>query len=551
LERASCMSEVAFHKVTKILGGGAVLDRASFSVHQGGKVGLIGENGSGKSTILKLITGMLQPDSGEVSVARPARLGYLPQTTDFYSDLTALEEALSARPSLFDTWRKLRSFKASGEGQVRTDKKCAMAYAEALAEFYALGGDQFEREVRESLERLGLANQTDLPMSALSGGERARVALAKTLLVGASFLILDEPDNHLDIDGIVWLENMLRRYRGTLLIVTHDRELLDHVVDSIIEIEHGKTTMQRGNCTDYLRRKRERLERQMQEYLGQQKRVRKLKEAIHQASCKARKIEHETIDFHYRKRALKVARKAVMIRWRIERELKGEKRIERPPTTRDEIKVDLAPERWDQRSVLHLAGVSKSFGDRALFEDVNLQLSRGQRIALLGPNGVGKTTLAEIALGIQPADKGDVWLSKGANIFYCDQEGAGLDPQLTVYDTLAKETDLTHNQVHYLLAKLLFKRDAVHKRISQLSGGETGRLVFALLANSRADLLVLDEPTNRLDLPGIETLQKALAKFPGAMVLISHDRRLIREVATEAYQFCDSRLERLDAPLGS
>jgi len=545
------MAEVTFHKVTKILGGGAVLDRASFSVHKGSKVGLIGENGSGKSTILKLITGMLQPDSGQVSVASSARLGYLPQTMDFHSNLTALEEALSVRPRVFETWRKLKSFKIRNEKEELTHKEDAIAYAESLAEFYELGGDQFEREARESLHRLGLARQIELPMHDLSGGERARVALAKTLLVGASFLILDEPDNHLDLDGIVWLENMLQRYRGTLLIVTHDRELLDHVVDSIIEIENGKTVMQRGACSDYLRRKRERLEQQMQEYFQQQRRVRKLKDAIHQASCKARKIEHETIDFYYRKRALKVARKALTIRRRIERELKGEKRIDRPPTTRDEIKVDLAPARWDQRSVLHLVGVSKSFGERVLLEDVNLRLSRGQRIALLGPNGVGKTTLMEIALGIQSADEGDIWLSKGANVFYCDQEGAGLDPELTVYDTLAKESDLTHNQVHYLLAKLLFKRDAVHKRISQLSGGETGRLVLALLANSRADLLMLDEPTNHLDLPGIETLQKALADFSGAMLLISHDRRLVREVATETFELCDTRLQRLDAPFGS
>jgi len=545
------MSEVTFHKVTKILGGVAVLDRASFSVNKGGKVGLIGENGSGKSTILKLITGMLEPDSGQVSVASSAQLGYLPQTMDSHSDLTPFEEALSARPRLFDTWRRMKSFDVGDVKEGAPDKEDAVAYAEALADFYELGGDQFEREARDSLQMLGLSQQIELPAHALSGGERARVALAKTLLVGASFLILDEPDNHLDTDGIVWLEKMLKRYRGTLLVVTHDRELLDHVVDSIIEIESGKTTVQRGACSDYLRRKRERLDRQMQEYLGQQKRVRKLKEAIHQASCKARKIENETIDFYYRKRALKVARKAVMIRRRIERELKGEKRIDRPPTTRDEIKVELAPERWDKKSVLQLEGLSKSFGERLLLEDVNLRVSRGERIALLGPNGVGKTTLMEIALGIQSADEGEVWLSKGANVFYCDQEGAGLDPELTVYDTLAKETNLTHNQVHYLLARLLFKRDAVRKRISQLSGGERGRLVLALLANSRADLLMLDEPTNHLDLPGIETLQKALSDFSGAMLLISHDRRLVREVATETFELCDTCLQRIAAPCGS
>lgn len=539
------MSQVAFHKVTKILGGVAVLDRASFSVPRDTKVGLIGENGSGKSTILRLITGTLQPDSGDLSVARSALLGYLPQTADCHSELTALEEALSARPHVLEAWRRLNSLQTSDEKQGQPSRESALAYAETLAEFYELSGDQFEREARESLEALGLAQQIELPMHDLSGGERSRVALVRTLLVGASILVLDEPDNHLDTQGVVWLENALRRYRGTLILVTHDRELLDHVVAEIIEIEHGKTTMQKGNCTDYLSRKRQQLERQMQDYLDQQKRVRKLKEAIHEASCKALKIENETKNFHYRKRALKVARRAVVVKRRIERELEGEKSVERPTTTRDAIKVDLAPARWDERSVLHLVGVSKSFGQRVLFRDVNLSVSRGQRIALLGPNGAGKTTLMEIALGIQPADDGDTWLSRGASVFYCDQEHAGLDPELSVYDTLAKDTELSHNQIHYLLAKLLFKRDAVFKHISQLSGGEASRLVLALLANSRADLLMLDEPTNHLDLAGIETLQKALASFPGAVVLISHDRRLVREVATESYEIRDARLQRL------
>ena len=356
-------------------------------------------------------------------------------------------------------------------------------------------------------------------------------------MVRAEKQILDEIAEAMMRAGV---DEEIARYAPRL------RELLDRVVDSIIEIEDGKVTHEKGNFSDFLKRKQDKIERQKREYLDQQRRVRKLKEAIGRIEGHARGIENRTINFHYRKRAAKIARRAVVLKRRIERELddEDEKRIEKPREHRDTIRLDLAPRGWHARSVLRLEGIGKAFGDRILFADVNLDISRGQRIALVGPNGTGKTTLMEIALGVQPAHDGDVWLSQTASVFYCDQHHAGLQPDMSVYDTVAAETDLNRNQVHYLLAELLFKGAAVHKRVGELSGGERTRLVLALLMNTRADLLMLDEPSNHLDLPSIEVLQEALKAFSGAVLFISHDRRLVRDVATDVFELSDGKLVR-------
>ena len=539
------MSLVALHSVTKVFGGTSVLDGVSIALLHRGRVGLVGENGSGKSTIMKIIAGTVEPDSGEVRVARSARVWYVPQTADLSSTRPALEEVLAARPAVSELRERMQSLERELAGVPSPTYAMHTAYAEAVAEFADAGGYQFERDARDALRVLGISDdQASLPVDRLIGGEQSRVALAKALLAEPSVLLLDEPDNHLDIRGIVWLEGMLKRYRGAFLLVTHDRELLDRVVDSIIEIEEGKVTHEKGDFSDFLKRKREKIELQKRQYLDQQRRVRKLKEAITRIEGHARGIENRTINFHYRKRAAKIARRGVVLKRRIERELEGEKRIEKPRELRDRIRVDLAPRGWHVQSVLRLEGIGKAFNDRILFADVNLALSRGERIALVGPNGAGKTTLMEIALGVQPADDGDVWLSQTASLFYCDQHHAGLEADLSVYDMVATETDLNRNQIHYLLAKLLFRGAEVHKRVGELSGGERTRLVLALLMNTRADLLMLDEPSNHLDLPSIEVLQEALKAFSGAVLFISHDRRLVRDVATDVFELSDGKLVR-------
>ena len=545
------MSLVALNKVSKVLGGRTVLDAVSLECPHRGKVGLVGANGSGKSTILKLLAGTLEPDTGQVIVSRTVRVEYVPQVPEVRSERSAYDEVLSARGDLFEARNRMQRLDPASDRTEAPHGTNACAYADAVAAFADAGGYPFEQTVEHALGALGLgAPQMALTVGRLSGGERARVALAKALLAEPDVLLLDEPDNHLDIEGITWLEQMLRAYRGAVVLVTHDRELLDRVVDMIAEIEDGRLTAEKGNVSDFLTRKRERIDRQKREYLQQQRRVRRLKEAITGSQGKARATENRTIHFHYRKRALKVARRATVLKARLERELAGERRVDKPRDTAEQIRVDLAPHRWHARSVLRLEGIGKRFGDRRLLEDVELDLSRGQRIALLGPNGSGKTTLMEIALGVQPADAGDMWRSQAASVFYCDQHHAGLDPEVSAYDTVAAHTDLNRTQIHYLLAKLLLKGRDVEKPAGVLSGGERTRLVLALLMNTHADLLLLDEPTNHLDLPGIEVLQEGLRRFTGAVLFISHDRRLVRTVATTVLELADGRLEDRSAAVG-
>ena len=534
------MSLVRFFKVKKSFAGNDILTSASFEIGPGRKIALVGPNGGGKSTILKLIAGQLQPDGGSVTVARSARPWLVAQAPDVVSARSALEECLAAHPELPELRRKLGGMEERLDAGGWNDGPLAAAYAEAVAAYSDAGGYQYEKDAGEALLELGLPReQHNQPFSLLSGGEQARVTLAKALLAAPSLLLLDEPDNHLDLAGIRWLEKTLLKFRGTLVVATHDRELLDRVVGSIIEVEDGHVTAVSGNYSAYLERKRDRIERQKREFLEQQRRVNRLREAIGRAAGQARKIENRTIHFHYRKRALKVARRAVTLKRRLERELRGEKAVAKPRETGDGIRVELPAGGARGGIMLEMRGVAKTFDGKLLFQDLHLQLSAGERLAVVGPNGCGKTTLLKIALGLEPPDEGEVWSCPWRHVFHCDQHHGGLSPERTIREQFEQEAGMDLNHIHYLLAKLSFRREAIHTRIGNLSGGEQTRLVLALLMNTPASLLVLDEPTNHLDLPSIEVLQEALAAFPGAVLFASHDRRLIQAVATATLDLGD------------
>ena len=534
------MSLISLNKINKAFGGKQVLENVSCVIPARHKVGLVGENGSGKSTILKIIAGEIAPDSGEVGIGGGLCIWYAPQLPQLPAGRTAYQETLFARPEIAALHEKMDALEAQLTGH--SDDELSVALGEVTTEFAAAGGYQFETETHETLRALGIGEETAaLSVEQLSGGERARVALAQALLSEASVLLLDEPDNHLDLDGILWLEETLRRYSGTVLLVTHDRELLDRVADSIIEIEGARVTQQQGKFADFLRRKQDRLELQKRQYLEQQRELKQLKTAARKAEERARSVESRTIDFHYRKRALKVAKQAVNLRQRIERKLQSADHLEKPREERDKIRVNLTAAN-KRGALLRLDNIGKSYGNRVLFSGVDLELSRGQRIAIIGPNGAGKTTLLEIALGLQPPREGTVWLSPAAKWFYCDQHQAGLAPELSPYAALAQHTGLERTQIYYLLARLLFADQAFHQPIGSLSGGERTRLVLALLMNAQAELLLLDEPTNHLDWVSIEILGEALQTFPGAALLVSHDRRLISTAATQVLELNDGVL---------
>jgi ATP-binding cassette, subfamily F, member 3 len=537
------MSLIRFHKVKKSFAGVDVLDGVSFELGHGARVGLVGENGGGKSTILKLMAGRLAPDAGTVGVARSATVWYVPQTPENGGAATALDEVFEARPVLAALRLSMSDLERRIEAGSPSDAAEGTRYAEALAEYAELGGYGFEQDARDALAALGIGPDTAAqPLASLSGGERARVALSKALLADPDLLLLDEPDNHLDLAGLRWLQEMLCRRRGAFVLATHDRTLLEQAADAILEIEDGRVTAEAGSFAAFLERKRERLEGQMHEWVEQQRRVRRLQASAREVEQRARDIEASTVNFHYRKRAMKVAARAVALKQRIERQIEGEDAVEKPRPGREAIRLELGPPAARSRWLLRAEHLQKSLAGRLLFQDAHLGLQRGQRVAVVGPNGSGKTTLLEVLLARQPADSGEVWRAPGARVFYCDQRHGGLDPRRSVYEQMTADTALDATQIHHLLARLLFRRDAVHKRIGDLSGGERTRLVLALLVNAAADLLVLDEPTNHLDLGGVEVLEQALSAFDGAVLFVSHDRQLVESVATEVLELRDGLL---------
>ena len=530
------MSQVVFSSVSKSFVNQCVLDNATFSIPPGARVGLVGENGGGKSTILRLITGDLAPDSGNVTLAGSPVVHHVEQLVDLDSPQTAFAAVMDARPRLAELRRRMLELEQGAQTMVG-----AGGYTLAVADYADAGGFAFEGRAHRALAALGLAEQEyERPLGTLSGGECARVALARAVLSEADVLLLDEPDNHLDLDGLNWLEATLGRYSGTLVIVSHDRELLEGLVDMVVEVEDGRVACEQGGLDDYLARKRAAMERLAVEYREQQRRVAKLEADIRATEDRARSFDNKSTHDFFRRKGKKIAKTALVRKRRLERELSDEQRIDKP---RDRARIGLRVAAADHlaRHMLRLEGVEKSFDGRRVLAGVSLALGRGECLAVTGPNGSGKTTLVETALGLTAPDSGEAWLSAAVPVFYCDQRRGGLDPERSVYDTLAGETDLTPNQVYYLLAKLGLKGMGA-KPVGVLSGGERTRVVLAVLMNTRAGLLALDEPTNHLDLPSMEVLEEALRGFPGGILLVSHDRRLVNNVATRVVELRDGRL---------
>lgn len=532
------MQCVSFSNVSVTFGEQVVLDNVSFSLPAGCRLGLVGENGSGKSTVLRLIAGELMPDSGSVQLARGCAVTYVRQHPEVARERDAVAAVLAYRPELARLYARMAEL-AGGD-----DAAATAEYAELLARYHEAGGWELEAEARRSLSRLGLdATAQELPAAKLSGGERARVALARALLAEPQLLLLDEPDAHLDIAGLDWLEDRLTAYRGSLVLVSHDRDLLTACTASTLELEDGRATLEHGALGAYLERKRQRLAAQLTAYEQQQRKVEQLRRDIQRTEQQARGFDSRSTNDHWRRIGKKIAKTAVARKHRLERELDEAHRVERP-AERARIGLRLADDARRRDHLLLAAGLGKRFGERVLLQDVNLELRRGQRVAITGPNGSGKTTLLEVLLGLQPASSGEVWLSSAAGVFYADQHHAGLDPEKSAYDVLAEATELSPNQVYYVLAQLQLKNKLAHKPVGALSGGERTRLTLALLVNARAGLLVLDEPASHLDLPSIEVLERALADYAGAVLFVTHDRHFIRSVATEVWELKEGKLVR-------
>ena len=517
---------ISFDKVSKSFAKQDILQDCSFQVNAGERVGIIGANGSGKSTVFKLLLGLEHPDHGRISRPKNLRLGYLPQDVLHFHGKTVLDQVIEVAEEVQTIEAELSLLADQLEQPLPEAELTAAAQRQSrlLEEYHRLGGYDLEARARKVLAGLGFTEKDmERPVEEMSGGWAMRVALARILLAEPDLILLDEPTNHLDLDSLVWLEEYLVQITSSLMLVSHDRVFLDRVVHRLLELENGRLTSYPGNFQRYLEEKEKRLKSQWAAYRHQQEQIRQIKRFID------------------RNRARKDRAKQVQGRLKM---LDKMELIE-PPTSPDRFAFTFPPPSRAAKIVLELKKASKGYGDQPVVSDIDLTIQRGDRLALIGPNGAGKTTLVRLMAGVLPPDSGQLLLGSGVRIaYFAQQQLELLNPQQTVLESLQSVAgDMGQGRLRNLLGGFLFRKDEVDKLVSVLSGGERSRLLLCQILVQQANFLLLDEPNNHLDIQGRRVLEKALEKYEGAICLVSHDRHLINAIANKVLVLSNGRVE--------
>ena len=502
--------------VSKSFGMKSVLKDISLTLQQGARMGLIGVNGSGKSTLFRLIAGQMEPDEGSISLMRGTRVGMLTQEADIQSDLTVREELSRVFEPVREMERRLRALEEEmaqkHEDEAELDR-LSREYARLTDRFEDAGGYEWPSRIQGVLAGLGFAKgREDQPASVLSGGEKTRLCLARLLLTQPDLLMLDEPTNHLDLSSIQWLEDTLKKYRGTVLIISHDRYFMNSVCDCMAEISMRRLVQYEGNYDQFTVKRQADIERQIREYKLQQAEIARQQAII------------QRYRMYNREKSIRAAESR-------EKRLEKMERLERP-VDEQHVRFSFEARRRSGDDVLKVHGLAKGFEGRRLFENFDLHLRAGDRVAIIGPNGVGKSTLLNIIARKLKADAGEVEFGANVDLGYYEQHQTGLDPEKDVLNELWDAFPrLDLDRVRSVLALFLFTGDDVYKKISMLSGGEKGRVSLCKLMLKRDNLLLLDEPTNHLDMDSREVLEGALEDFDGTILTVSHDRYFINRVA--------------------
>ena len=504
------------NNITKTFGTDTILSDCSFHIEEREKAAIVGPNGAGKSTLLKIIMGRLPADDGTVTISKDKTLGYLAQHQNLSSDGTIYDELLSVKKDIIALEEKIRETEQQMKNATGEQLDTLLdQYTKMNHQFELENGYAYQSEIVGVLKGLGFTEDDfSLPVNTLSGGQKTRVALGKLLLSKPDIILLDEPTNHLDMESIRWLENYLLGYNGSVIIVAHDRYFLDRIVTKIIEIENTHVTVFSGNYTAYADKKKILRNMQLKEYLNQQREIKHQQEVI----TKLKQFNRE--------KSIKRAESR-------EKMLDKLEVVDKPAEINDKMNIELNPSVISGNDVLSVSHLSKAFDDNTLFTDISFDIKRGERVALIGNNGTGKTTILKIINDILPADSGEIKLGSKVTIGYYDQEHHVLDPDKTLFDELQDAyPDLNNTQIRNTLAAFLFTNDDVFKYIRDLSGGERGRVSLAKLMLSNANFLILDEPTNHLDMVSKEILENALNSYTGTVLYVSHDRYFINTTAT-------------------
>ena len=517
---------LAGQNINKAFGTNVILKDASFHIEEKEKAAIVGINGAGKSTLLKIIMKQIPADSGEVILAKDRTIGYLAQHEAVSSGNTIYEELLEVKQDIFELERHIRTLELQMKSQSGGELEQTLElYNRLNTEFEQKNGYACKSEIVGVLKGLGFTeDEFSKQVDTLSGGQKTRVALGKLLLAKPDLILLDEPTNHLDMQSIAWLENFLINYSGAVIIVAHDRYFLNRVVSKVIEIDHAKATTFLGNYSAYSEKKAQLRDSQLKAWMNQQREIKHQQEVI------------DKLKSFNREKSIKRAESR-------EKMLEKMEVLDRPDTEVQELKLSLEPRFPSGNDVLRVEGLAKSFGDHTLFTDLDFEIKRGERVALIGNNGTGKTTILKIINELLAADAGSFTLGSKVCIGYYDQEHHVLHMEKTLFEEISDDyPTLTNTEIRNVLAAFLFTGDDVFKRISDLSGGERGRVSLAKLMLSEANFLILDEPTNHLDILSKEILEQALNRYTGTVFYVSHDRYFINQTATRILELTGNTL---------
>ena len=512
------MIVLSCNNLNKSFGIDSILENVSFTVNENDKIGIIGVNGTGKTTLFKVISGIYGYDSGDIYTSKDCEIGYLEQNTNFHSENTIFEEVLEVFNNLIEMEKYLRNLehqiaKESSNTNSTKLEKLMNEYSHKLELFSDMNGYGYKSEAKGVLKGLGFSDEDmDKPISILSGGEKTRVLLGKLLLKKPTLLLLDEPTNHLDSEAIEWLEVFLKQYKGTVILISHDRYFLDQVVNRIFEIHNKKLKSYNGNYSKFIELSAAEKEIEQKKYEDQQKDIKKQEESI------------ERLKAYGREKHLKRARSK-------EKALDKVDVLDKPEAYRKKAKIEFNPTVTSGNDVLQIRNVSMGYGERILFKDLNLDIYRGEKVALIGANGIGKSTLFKIIMNELVPLSGEIKFGTNVNVSYFHQEQKTLNLNNTIIDEIwDNNPNLTQTSIRNMLGSFLFEGEEVFKQISTLSGGERARIAILKLILSNANFLLLDEPTNHLDIDSKEVLEQALFGYTGTIFTISHDRYFLNTV---------------------